>query len=182
MQDIGLGLGNNANANAWIAVGTRVTAYVFGRQFDVGDFAQPHEVSIGALSKNKLLKIRHDAKAGISAKCELPCARLQPSRGDLHIFAPQRIFDIRDRKTTCGKPLRIHPNAHCRTSRTAVADHRNAIDDTERIDQIAIDEVGNLHQRTRVTGDADPHRGFGGVVLFGDDWRIGFIRQHAQDA
>ena len=65
-----------------------------GRELDVRDFAQAHQVAAFAAADDQLAEILRRVQARVGAQRELALARLDAAGGQLDVLGAQRVLDV----------------------------------------------------------------------------------------
>ena len=164
LQHVRRRLRNDAEAERRLAVGARDVAQVLGRELDVRDFAEAHQVAAFAAADDQLAEIARRVQAGVRVQREFALAGFDAAGGQLDVLGAQRILDVLHGEPARRHRLAVEPDAHREAALAADADLRDALDDGEAIDEVALRVVGQLQLRAAVALQVQPHDRVGSRV------------------
>ncbi len=116
------------------------------------------------------------------AQGKLDRARLDASRGQLDVFAAERVFDVGNRELSSGEQLPVDPHAHRVTAPPADGGSGDARDRRQTVEQIALGVVRDFHGIHGIGAEIQRHDRVGRRIRLQDLRRIRLFRQRRQHA
>ncbi|MBS1239158.1 MAG: hypothetical protein H6R38_476 [Deltaproteobacteria bacterium] len=111
-QGIGLRLLDDSDAHHRDSVAAQHVAALGRAGLNTGHIPQPDQVAVSAARENEVLEIRDGSIAPLDAHAEIPCSGFHVTGGQLDVFGPQGVFDIRYGQVAGGQLIAVDPDPH----------------------------------------------------------------------
>ena len=181
-EDVGLRLRDHAETHPRHRVRACHPARALRLYANFRDVAQPHDVVVGRSRQDQRGEVRRAAQLAVGTQAELAIRRLDAAGRQLDVLPPQHLLDVLNGQLPCCQGLPVEPDAHRQLAGAAEPDRSDARHHGQAVDDVPLRVVGELHGAATLARQVDVHRRVEVRVLFRDLRRVGFLRQHAQDA
>ncbi len=179
-QRVGGRLLDDTEADRFVAADTHDLAVLVRPRGGVANILQTNRIAVRR--DDHIVEIFRRTQVGAGLHGEFALRALDAPSRRFDVLVEERVLDVLNGQSLRREPLPVEPDPHRVLALAADDDRRHAGQRLERVRQVAVGEIGDVHGRLAIAADRDPDDRLRIRFDLGDDGFVDGRRQLLADA